>query len=401
MPAHARFVILRVSSDGASEGAPPRNGAIVSLLRAEDDAPLPDYGPWWASDAASSVLHALEEALQAAPSLRSERVEDVLLDPSGELENMLLRCVELAESGDAAPRTAKELADWGLSNWMTDNESLLAGCDAALLSHTFSWTSGTADGGAAEEELCLRTLVTTSAADLPLLQSAFFGQDAVLLRAEAGGSRCACVATLRRGSESRIITEQAVAALPYHLRSALKQRRREQVLSSLAACVRRRWLGGLLLLSDVAAPLLRADAASSLESREIFAMVVNGGLRGQRPGLRLGGARAQGGGARAGRLSIPLLFATAIGTARLVAGGGAGCWGPARLVVGGRRAARPRRARACRASRPMHTRHAPGQRAAPPGRELKLRAAAAAAPAVAQRGGQRLRCVRVCVCVCV
>jgi hypothetical protein len=257
-----------------------------------DNAP-PNHGEWWASAATSSLLRALDQALQATPSLRSERVEDVLVDPMNRRpEDVLLRCVEFVDAGDAAPRSAEELADWSMSSWKAHNDSVTTGCDAALLTHTFSWPTGAAAAAAegrapATEELCLRMLVTTSAADTPLLQTAFFGQDAVMLR--AGGSRCACVVSLRSdggaasgAGETRIISEEVAAAMPLPLRSALKQCRRAQVLAALAACVRRRWLGGLLLLSDVAVPLLQRDDAvaaeslQSLTSQLRFSLVTSG-----------------------------------------------------------------------------------------------------------------------------
>lgn len=262
-PCHA--IIASIPGDGSR---PPVAFAFVSLARDPQLPQLAEYGEWWASDPARSLMRGLDAAL-LAQTLRNLRVEDVLLVDSPQDSGTRLcfaRCVDVAEEGDAAPRTAEELAHARMSSWFALSERVLDFCDAALLTHTFRWPT---QGGtiSADTELCLRTLVVSHASTMPLLQTAFLAgsDDAVMLRGDAGESRVACVATLRSigGAESRSLDERAVAALPRSLRAALKHSRREQVLSSLAACVRRRWLGGLLLLSDVAAPLLREDAAAA------------------------------------------------------------------------------------------------------------------------------------------
>ena len=240
---------------------------------ANPDEPLPvDHGAWESSDAARYLLSALDGALVAAPAWCTARVDDVLVKPCESGKPPLLRCVECAAAGAAAPRSAAELANMSMSSWGTapGSEHLLNTCDAVLLTHTFCWPADdTASGDgedacAAPRKLCLRMVITTHAADTPFMQAALLGSRDVLMHAtEAGGSRCACVVALFSGTERRTLSEDAVASLPFPLRNALKHCQHTQVLASLAACVRRSWLGGFLLLGDVAAPLLCRDAAAA------------------------------------------------------------------------------------------------------------------------------------------
>lgn len=249
-------LIMRIGNIDASD-----TRALAQVFQFGRAPSTSRLGAWPSSVAALNLLQALRVALKASPAWCSERVEDVLVETVAWKggNSPLLRCVECAAAGDAAPLSASELADWAMSSWRADSQSVLASCDAALLTHTFSWPAG----GSAGATLELRVLITTSAADTPQLQKSIFGPDELVLQTATGSeSRCACVVKLRSGTDN-ILGEQELLMLPAPLRRALKQHRSTQVLSSLAACLRRGWLGGLLLLSDVAAPLLEGTAAAA------------------------------------------------------------------------------------------------------------------------------------------
>jgi cytochrome c553 len=123
-----------------------------------------------------------------------------------------------------------------------------------LLTHTFGFTPS----GAAEQEVCVRTLVVNDPALMPMVQLKTFGAGAALLAASSSSddSRVACMVEVSGAAVS-------VSQLSPALRSALKQCRRAQVLSALASCMRCHWVGGTALLCDLAEPLLPPAAVQA------------------------------------------------------------------------------------------------------------------------------------------
>jgi hypothetical protein len=226
------------------DGAPDAQLMFVTPLSALQ----PDFGEWWASDAALSLLHILDaETAPPAPRVERARVDDLLVAGS---QGVKRRCVECADAADSG---AAEAAMHGLAQeWHATDKTYYTTSEAVLLTHTFRWPAAADE--AETEDVGLRTLVATQASDTLPLQAAVFGDAPLTLAAASGEARVACAVT-RAG-----VSAEALAALSPLQRDALKQCRRAQVLSALAACVRRRWVGGVLLLRDVAVPLLRASA---------------------------------------------------------------------------------------------------------------------------------------------
>jgi hypothetical protein len=253
----------------SAAGGPAHALTMVTELTPDE----PDFEECWSSADVAALLAALRaECAPPAPAASAARVEDLLLtgDPT---RRVLRRAVDVgggAAEGDAAVAALPQ-------EWAASLPKFYASCDALLLTHSFAWApgGGSAAGAgvtnaAAAPTVTLRTLLTTHVSDTNDTQAVLFGDAPLTLPATASGddARSACAVSL--GGDEQPLSAPALAALPPPARAAIKAARRAQVLLALAACVRRRWVGGVLLLRDVAAPLLLGSAAStahaSLES---------------------------------------------------------------------------------------------------------------------------------------
>jgi hypothetical protein len=136
------------------EDAPTTLSTVTTL---PEGAAQPQFGAWWACDAAVALLRELDAETAALPVPHAALVQHVLASSTF---GVLTRTVACAGGALQEQRRVHPVRhDWVAAQH--DTERSYANCHAASLSHTFDWPGGSTAR--------LLTLVKTNRVDMPRL----------------------------------------------------------------------------------------------------------------------------------------------------------------------------------------------------------------------------------------